>query len=33
MELFILTTAALAWGIATRYAIVEYLKWKQDKNS
>ena len=33
MELFILATTALAWGIAVRYAVVEYLKWKQEKNS
>ena len=28
MELFILGSAAVAWAVVTRYAIVEYLKWK-----
>lgn len=33
MELFVLTTTAIAWAVVTRYAVVEYLKWKQNKNS
>ena len=33
MEVFVITTAVIAWAVVTRYAIVEYLKWKQENNS
>ena len=33
MEVFIVVGAVIAWAITTRYAIVNYLKWKQENKS
>lgn len=30
MELFILATTALAWAVVIRYALKNYLEWKQE---
>ena len=33
MGTFVLVTAVIAWAVTTRYAIVNYLKWKQENES
>ena len=33
MATFVIATTLIAWAVVMRYAIVNYLNWKQEKNS